>query len=559
MTLRTKYKRPFLAAAALLAALFFAPRVSQAAPVETPAAPVRTASGVVVGAVLPSKVQSWLGVPFAKAPVGALRWREPQAISWSGVYNADRKMPECIQALRLHDINHYFGEEATSEDCLYMNIWAPAGARAGDKLPVIVFMHGGGNTVGSSGLALYDGETMAKRGAVFVNFNFRIGLLGFMAHPDLTREQGGHSGNYAYLDQNAALKWINANVDKFGGDPGKVVITGQSAGASSAVQQIFSPLSEGLFRGAMMSSGCNWGRQGTSLAEGEKTGLEVQKRLAAASLADMRNVPADRILALQEEGQVGGSAPGFRTVGVIDGYFAPKTQMEILQAGQVNDVPVIASFNRDEGYSPLAQAKTVAAYKEIAGKMYGKDAAAFLKLYPVKTDADIPAMAGKVARESGLERNAHNCAALASQYMKSKVYIDMYSRKHPYVSGVKIADHDIDTVGAYHTGDIPYWFGTQDAFNMFRPTRNWTAWDRQLSERMSAMLIALANTGDPSTAADKWPAWSPQRQVKLELGDTVAVVPMNVRGMEWLKAHPANPTPTELAASVVRTGERPRD
>src|SRR5262245_37138026 len=215
--------------------------------VDTPISPIQTEGGLIAGKVLPSGVRAWFGIPFAKAPTQDLRWKPPQPIRWTGVWNADRKMPECIQVLRPHDINHYFGEEATSEDCLYMNVWAPPGAKAGDNLPVIVFIYGGGSTIGSSGMANYDGETMAKRGAVFVNFNYRVGILGFMAHPELSKEQGGHSGNYAYLDQNAALKFINQNIAKFGGDPSKVVITGQSAGAGSVVQQTFSPLSKGLF------------------------------------------------------------------------------------------------------------------------------------------------------------------------------------------------------------------------------------------------------------------------------------------------------------------------
>ena len=207
-----------LAGVALLAMTAAAAPIS-AQTVERPLAPVQTQSGKVAGQVLPSGVKAWFGVPFAKPPVQNLRWQPPQPISWNGVWNADRKGPECMQVLRPHNINHYFGEEATSEDCLYMNIWAPAAAKPGAKLPVIVFLYGGGFTIGSSGMASYGGEAMAKEGAVFVNFNYRVGVLGFLAHPELTAEQGGHSGNYAYLDQNAALKWIKANIAQFGGDP----------------------------------------------------------------------------------------------------------------------------------------------------------------------------------------------------------------------------------------------------------------------------------------------------------------------------------------------------
>src|SRR5215472_6047908 len=199
--------------------------------VETPIPgdPIAIDSGLVAGKMLSPGVKAYLGVPFAAAPVRELRWREPQPVTpWKGVYNADRKMPECIQVLRPHNINHYFGEEPTSEDCLYLNLWAPGSARAGSNLPVIVFIYGGGNTIGSSGNPLYGGEPMAERGAVFVNFNYRVGAMGFMAHPELTAESPHHqSGNYAYLDAVAALRWIQKNIAKFGGDPAKVVISGQ--------------------------------------------------------------------------------------------------------------------------------------------------------------------------------------------------------------------------------------------------------------------------------------------------------------------------------------------
>jgi para-nitrobenzyl esterase len=528
--------------------------------VKTPIPPIQTGSGLVAGKVLDSGVKAWLGVPFAKPPVQELRWQPPQPIRWEGTWNADRKMPECIQVLRPHNINHYFGEEPTGEDCLYMNIWAPADSRPGAKLPVIVFFYGGGSTIGSSGMDNYDGETMARRGAVFINLNYRVGILGFLAHPELSKEQGGHSGNYAFLDQNAALRWIRDNVDKFGGDPGKVVITGQSAGAQSVTQQVFSPLSKGLFRGAMMSSGCNWTvAKPTTLAEAEAVGLELQKKLNVASLKAMRDVPADKILAAQAEFQVGVSVSGIRVGAIVDGYFMPSTQSEILQAHAVNDVPIIASFNHDEAGSPLLRAKTVAEYRDIAAKMYGKDADAFLKLYPVSKDSEVLEVAGKVAREQGLESNARNCATLQSQYNKSAAFIDTFSQKHPYAPGVQIADQDPATIGAYHTADIPYWFGTQDAYNKFRVTRNWTAWDRDLSERMSAMLIAFANTGDPSTAKDRWPAWSPQQEVKLEFKNPVGVVALNVKGIEWLKAHPAQPVGGPSGGVGNRIGNNPRD
>jgi carboxylesterase family protein len=272
-----------------------------------PEDPVVVDSGAISGKLLDSGVRAYFGVPFAAPPVRDLRWREPQPIApWKGVYHADRKAPECIQVLRRHDINHYFGEEATSEDCLYLNIWASGTAKPGAKLPVIVYIDGGGFTLGSSGMAMYGGEDLAKKGIVFVNFNYRVGALGFLAHPELTAESPHRaSGDYGFLDQIAALQWIKRNVAKFGGDPDNVTISGQSAGSASVSALEASPLAKDLFQhGFAMSLSFFDDRLALpKLADAEKTGLEVQKTLGAASIADMRAIPADKILALQKDCQ----------------------------------------------------------------------------------------------------------------------------------------------------------------------------------------------------------------------------------------------------------------
>lgn len=504
---------------------------------------VQVDSGSVVGRELDSGVKTWLGIPFAKPPVRELRWREAQPTSWKGVYNADRKMPECIQVLRPHNINHYFGEESTGEDCLYLNIWAPPDATPASRLPVIVFIYGGGGTLGSSGMANYDGEQGAKRGAIFVNFNYRVGILGFMAHPELTKEQGGHSGNYGYLDQTAALRWIQRNITAFGGDPAKVIISGQSAGAGSVVQQIFSPRSRGLFRGAVMLSGCNYTTSNTPLATAEATGLEIQKRLEAASLDDMRQIPADRILAIQSETQVGRSVEGVRTSGVIDGYFMPDTKAAILEAHAAADVPIIASFTHDEANSPLKAAKSVAEYKAAAKGVFGAASEEFLTLYPVVTDAEIGAVAQQAANDAAGLFNSCECARLQAQYHKSPTFITVFSRKHPYVPGVQIADQNIATVGGYHTSEVPYYFGTQNAYNMFRPTRNWTQSDRELSQKMTAVLVAFANTGDPSTSDVKWPVWSAQNERYVNFGDQISLETVDRVRLDFMAKHRPPPMP----------------
>ncbi len=518
--------------------------------VETPVPgdPVRIDTGRVAGKVLASGVKAYLGIPFAAPPVGDFRWREPQPVKpWKGVYNADRKMPECIQVLRPHDINHYFGEEASSEDCLYLNLWAPASARAGSGLPVIVFIYGGGSTIGSSGMAIYGGETVARRGAIFVNFNYRLGALGFMAHPQLTAESPHRqSGNYAHLDEVAALQWIHRNIAAFGGDPSKVIISGQSAGAGAVSLLQASPLAKGLFRGVVAMSGGAWGSGGEmpALSDAEKTGLQVQEALGKKSIAELRNVPADRILALQQEFQVGARGGSIRVGGAnADGYFLPATPSAIFAAHQQNDVPVILGFTHDESSNDLSRAKTVAEYKAAAEKLYGKDAEAFLKLYPASTDAEAVAAGHDAARDGGVGRGMRNWAVVQSKSGSAPVRMFLFSRAHPYIPGVVIADQDPATIGAYHTSDVPYWFGTQDALNLIHPTRNWTEYDRGLSAKMTAALIAFANTGSPSTAAVSWPEWKPQHEALLEFGDSVRTLPVQTPRLEFMAAHPARGGP----------------
>jgi para-nitrobenzyl esterase len=515
---------------------------SQIVETPVPGDPVAIDSGKVAGKVLSSGVRTYLGIPFAAPPTGAFRWREPQPVkAWKGVYNADRKGPECIQVLRPHNINHYFGEEPSSEDCLYLNLWAPSSAKAGSNLPVIVFIYGGGSTIGSSGMAIYGGETVAQRGAVFVNFNYRVGAMGFLAHPELTAESPHHqSGNYAYLDQVAALQWIQHNIAKFGGDPHKVIISGQSAGASSVSLLQASPLAKGLFRGVVAMSGGAWGNDGkaTSHADAEKIGLQVQHALQAASLDDMRQVPADRILALQEEFQVGARGGAIRIGGGnVDGYFLPADPAHLFASHAQNDVPVITSFNHDESSNPLRTAKNLEEYKAAARQLYGAAADEFLKLYPASNDAEAAEMGRTAARDGLVARGARNWALQQAANGKAPVYISMYSRVHPYVPGVVIADQDPKTIGAYHTADVPYWFGTQDAMNLIRPTRNWTPYDRQLSEKMTGALIAFANTGSPKTAAVDWPAWTPQNERLIEFGDQIRVLPIDQARAAFMKIH----------------------
>ncbi len=548
--LRGRLARLIRAAALGMLAALPSAAFGQVVQTPIPGDPVAIDSGAVAGKMLESGVRAYFGVPYAAAPVGDLRWRAPRPVAaWQGVYHADRFAPECIQVLRRHTLNHYFGEEATSEDCLYLNIWASPAAKPGARLPVIAWIYGGGFTLGSSGMAMYSGADVARNGVIFVSFNYRVGVLGNMAHPELTAESAHHaSGNYGFLDQVAALQWVRRNIDKFGGDPDNVTVLGQSAGAMSVSALEASPLAKGLFqRGFAMSLSLFDNRFPLApLADAEQTGLEVQKALGAASLADMRQVSADKILAVQKDCQLG--CAGTITVWPdIDGYFLPASVPAIFAAGRQNDVATMSGFTRDESSNELRTAADLDAYRAAAHKLYGARAGRFLELYPATTDAEAKQMGVRAAREALAEAGTRNWALAQRATGKAPFYMYMFSRVHPFAEGVRFFDNP-QAIGAYHTSDVPYWFGTQDAFNMVRTTRVWTQFDRDLSQRMMDCLVAFARTGDPATAATPWPQWTPDHEAYVEFGDHSGV---RAEDIERMKFHAAANV-TSLTAPAAR-------
>jgi para-nitrobenzyl esterase len=473
--------------------------------VDTPIAgdPITIDAGRLSGKMLPSGVRAYFGIPFAAPPVLDLRWREPQPVKpWQGIYRADRFAPQCIQILRPSNINHYFGHEPTSEDCLYLNIWAPASTQPSAKAPVIVWVHGGGFSIGSPSMANYGGESLAKKGVVYVSIAYRLGGFGFMAHPALTAESPhGASGNYGFLDQVAALRWIQTNISKFGGDPQRVIIAGQSAGAGSAFALQTSPLAKGLFHGivGMSGGGLRASSEPPRLREAEQAGLEMQRVMGAGTLADLRAAPADRLLAAQAEFQLGGTAGTVRFRPAVDGYFWPRSPREVFAAGEQNDVPLVLGFTRDESSNELRTATTIEAYQAAARKYFGARADEFLRLYPVKDESQVRPMGMQAARDGGMTTSIRSWALAQREKGREPAYIYMYAHPHPYVPGVKFADLDPATAGAYHTSEVPYFLQTLDVYNRFRQTRAWTDPDRKLAHQLSEVLVAFARTGRPRT------------------------------------------------------------
>lgn len=506
------------------------------------ARPLRVDGGLIEGTTLPSGVKAWLGVPFAAPPLRDLRWKPPQPVTpWAGTYHADRYAPECLQPLRGSRQNHYFGNEATSEDCLYLNIWAPKAAPR-QKLPVVVWIYGGGFNIGSASMANYSGEPLAQAGVIRVNIAYRVGALGFLAHPDLSAESGYNgSGNYGLMDQIAALRWVQRNIAKFGGDPANVTIVGQSAGSMSVALLQLSPEAKGLFHRAVGMSGSPFGGMlgPVPLARAEAQGMALQSELGAASLADLRALPGDKVVA----------AAGPRDPIVLDGKVLTGTAEQTFAAGRQNDVPVLIGYTRDESFRPFGPVTTPDALAAALHERFPERAEAILAAY---AGSDPARAAADIARDSTVGLQMAQWAAAQSAHGKAPAYAYLFTRRQPYAPGITFSDHDPASVGAYHTGDVPYWLRTREALNLFRPTRNWEPGDGALESEMSAALLSFARSGVPvSPALGRWPAFDPAHPRLIWLGlESKAIDWPHFADMGLFAGTPAPPRPA---------GSRPRD
>jgi para-nitrobenzyl esterase len=437
------------------------------------------------------------------------------------VLNADRLAPECIQTLRPRTFNHYYGAMGTNEDCLYLNVWAPSDAKAGKKYPVIFWVHGGGWTIGSGSVPLYDGSNIAKHGAVFVSINYRLGLLGFMAHPELTAESPQHaSGNYGYLDMVAALQWVKRNISGVVGMSGNVWI-------NSDVKV-------------------------PSLADAEKAGEQLQQALKLHSVAELRNVPADRIVAMQDDCQLGCSSGNIRTLGIaVDGHFLTDQPTRLMEQNHGGGVPVVVGFANDEDRGDFSAVAGLKDFQEVARRTFGVDAAQFLQLYPATSDGEARSQAHVAAREAGQLTMARNWALHQARVSHAPVYIYNMVHVQPFNSAVEMTDHP-ERIGAYHTSDVPYWLGTMDALTMLRPTRLWGEADHALAEAMMESLVTFAGTGNPATARIPWKPWAAGAEQLVLLDTNRQMEAVSTARLEFHLAH--RPPPMVLASPG-----RPRD
>ena len=480
------------------------------------AAPMATvAQGKLEGVAL-EKADAYLGVPFAQPPVGALRWKAPVAAKkWSGVRKADKFSASCMQVLNPAEgrdpwTPEYLIPPGTSEDCLYLNVWTPHEAQR-KKLPVLLWIHGGGNTEGSGSIPIYNGANLAGNGGiVVVTINYRLDVFGFLAHPELTKEGAGASGNYTHEDIVQSLKWVKANIAAFGGDPDQVTIAGQSAGAGNVHTLMGIPSAKGLFVRAIAESGSGIGPRGARLDTAEATGAAFAKQAGAKSLADLRKMPADAVLQAAAQFRKANPGQGFRAV--IGGSLVPKdpTQAE-LEAGAFNDTPVLTGFNWDEG-SGFEDAYGTWSAAEIQKRLdaFGSQTAAARAIYAPGGEF-VPSELGKtLARDRGMAYT-YAWAKRRSAASRNPIYIYQYMHAEP---GPKQARY-----GSFHTNEVPYVFQNLDA-----PGRNFGPVDQQVSKTLSGYWLNFIKTGNPNgPGLVNWPAFDNTSESAARLGPNVTV------------------------------------
>ncbi|HVW97157.1 MAG TPA: carboxylesterase family protein [Mucilaginibacter sp.] len=448
-------------------------------------------------------VRSFKGIPYALPPVGELRWKAPQPpANWSGVLKADHFSHMPMQKRIFGDM--IFRADTMSEDCLYLNVWTPA-KTSSQKLPVLVYFYGGGFVAGDGSEARYDGESMARKGIVAVTINYRLGIFGFFSHPELTAESPNHaSGNYGLLDQNAALKWVKANISAFGGDPDKITIAGESAGSIAVCAQMASPLSKPLIAGAIGESGAmiNPTLPAIPLSEGEKNGVTFGEKNNATSLSALRAIPAAQLLD-------DASKPGiWRLAATIDGYFLPKSPVAIFEAGEQAHIPLLVGWNSAEiPYQAFTggDMPTPENYAKKVKQQFPNDADEMLKLYPGASQDEVIRSATALASDRFIAYSTWKWADLQSKTGNKPVYRYLFSTPRPPEVKPAPANNKMPPamVGASHASEIEFAMGNLPYDKVFA----WTPDDFKVSSTMESYFANFIKTGNPNGKG--LPKWEP--------------------------------------------------
>jgi len=469
---------------------------------------VRIDSGIVEGvATGDAGIRAFKGIPFAAPPLGDLRWKAPQPVaSWDGARKADAFGPRPMQAPVFSDM--IFRDKGPSEDCLYLNVWTPAKSDS-ERLPVMVWIFGGGLQAGSTSEPRQDGENLAKKGVVIVSMNYRLGVFGFMAHPELSRESGhAASGDYGFMDQVAALQWVQRNIAAFGGDPANVTIFGESAGSESVSVLMASPMAKGLFQKAIGESGAFLGSKAipahdVSLADVEAKGADLAAAVGAKSLAELRAVPADAVLRAAQANRA------FRFGAIVDGNFLPEDPDRIYAEGRQAHVPLLAGWNADEMrvYAVFgANRPTAKGFGEDVTAKYGRLATPLLKLYPAGADNEAVRSAGDLAGDRFIAFGTWKWIDMHSKTGGSPVFRYSFDRKVPIAPGRVINGSPAtgEDVGAVHASEIVYVFGALAS----EKNVPWQPADYELSDAMGTYWTNFAKRGNPNSPGyARWPSY----------------------------------------------------
>lgn len=491
---------------------------------------VSVAGGLISG-TRDGSIRIYKGIPFAAPPVGGLRWKAPQPVKpWTGVRQCDAFGPSPMQGSPAPfgpwSAEFLIPKEPISEDCLYLNVWTSAKStreqRPQERLPVVVWIYGGGFNSGGTGCAIYDGKATAEKGIVFVSVNYRVGAFGFMAHPELTKESGHKaSGNYGLMDQIAGLQWVKRNIAAFGGDPNNITIAGQSAGSMSVNCLVASPLAKGLFNKAIAESGASFGRFTSTLQQGEENGLKAMQAVGTTSLAEMRALPAEVILK---------KAQGMRGP-VIDGYLLPEPIPALFAAGKQNKIALLTGWNEDEGLG--GPPKKAEEYRKQIESQYGEKAGDFFKYYPAGTDVEAVRSQANLSRDMTFGTQNYRWANLESQQGQT-VYVYRFTRKLP-------ATGQYAPYGAFHTGEVAYAYDNLKFIDhQLRPL---DATDAELARRMSAYWASFIKTGNPNgKGVPSWPTYSAKDKKIMILGDAVKAEPIpDAASLDFLITTQVNP------------------